>query len=69
MSFRATLKGNKYTDRGFKIKVNSIQRIVEILFNPKKTDKRHHEWLKIVKKYHGKDEKAIAYWKFDTQNS
>src|SRR3989338_2620915 len=33
MSFRATLNGVSYTDRGFKLNVESVRRTVEIVFN------------------------------------
>lgn len=65
MSFRATLNGKTYTDRGFKISVNSVNRTVDILFNPNITDLKHQEWLRSVKKYHKLQEKIIAYWNFD----
>ncbi len=64
-SFRATLNGITYTDRGIKLKVNSIKRNVDIIFNPSKTDKRHNIWLKKVVEYHGRNEKVIASWSFD----
>ena len=65
MSFRVTLNGKTYTDRGFKISVNSVSRTVDIVFNPEKTDERHNDWLKSVRIFHGNEEKIIAYWKFD----
>ncbi len=64
-SFRATLNGLTYTDRGIKIKIESVNRTVDIVFNPDKADKRHKAWLKKVVKYHGKNEKVIATWSFD----
>lgn len=65
MSFRATLNGQTYTDRGIKLNVNSVKRTVDIVFNPAKTDKRHKDWLEKVVKFHGKEEKLIASWSFD----
>lgn len=65
MSFRATLNGLTYTDRGIKLNVESVKRTVDIIFNPTKTDKRHKDWHKRVVKYHGKEEKVIASWSFD----
>ena len=65
MSFRATLNGLTYTDRGIKLNVESVKRTVDIVFNPSKTDTRHKDWLKKVSDYHGKDEKVIASWNFD----
>jgi hypothetical protein len=65
MSFRATLNGLTYTDRGIKLNVESVNRTVDIVFNPDMTDKRHDEWHKKVISYHGKKEKVIASWSFD----
>src|SRR3989338_130363 len=50
MSFRATLTGNKSTDRGFSIKVNSIRSRVELVFDFKKTGDHHKEWLNNIRK-------------------
>ncbi len=65
MSFRATLNGQTFTDRGIKLNVESVKRTVDIIFNPSKTDIRHKDWHKRVVKYHGKEEKIIASWSFD----
>lgn len=65
MSFRATLNGQTYTDRGIKLNVESVKRTVDIVFNPSKTDVRHKSWKKKAIKYHGKEERVIAYWNFD----
>jgi hypothetical protein len=65
MSFRATLSGKTYTDRGIKLNVESINRTVDIVFNPAITDERHKDWLTKVVSYHGKEERVIASWNFD----
>lgn len=66
-SFRATLTGNRFTDRGLKVNVNSVARRVEIIFDPSEVDKEAHgDWLKQVLKNH--KEKVIAYWDFDELN-
>lgn len=66
MSFRATLTGNKFTDRGFKVNINTAERKVEIIFDPEKVDKeRHSGWLKKVLKHHNSGVKVLAFWKFD----
>ncbi len=65
MSFRATLNGLTYTDRGIKLNVESVKRTVDIVFNPDKTDIRHKDWLNKVVSYHGKKETVIASWDFD----
>lgn len=64
-SFRATLNSKNYTDRGFKIFVNSLNKKVEIVFNPLQTNLRHENWKKNVCIHHGITEKSIAYWDFD----
>ena len=67
MSFRQTLTGNRFTNRGFKVIVNSIDRKVEILFNPEKVDKREHcEWFNNVMVHHNRGSKVLAFWEFDT---
>lgn len=65
MSFRATLNGLTYTDRGIKLNVESVKRTVDIVFNPDKADVRHKDWLKKVIDYQGKKEEIIASWSFD----
>lgn len=40
MSFRSTTYGNRFTDRGITIKVNSLSRKIEFVFNPEKLTKR-----------------------------
>lgn len=69
MSFRATLTGNKFTNRGLKVKINSVDRKIEILFDPEKVDiETHKAWLKKVLKKHKDGAKIIAYWDFDEIN-
>ena len=65
MSFRATLNGVTYTDRGIKLNVDSIKREVNIVFNALKVAEKHKKWLTKVVKFHGKGEKTIATWSFD----
>lgn len=65
MSFRATLNGQTYTDRGIKLNVDSVKRKVNIVFNPLKVDERHSQWNRRVMRYHGNEEKVIAFWNFD----
>jgi hypothetical protein len=66
MSFRATLTGDRSTDRGFSIYVNSIKGQVELVFNFEKTDDRHKEWLGGVRKKLGVGTVTpIAYWTFE----
>lgn len=69
MSFRATLTGNRFTDRGFKVVIDSVERKIEILFDPSKVDiERHNEWFSEVMKHHEGDAKVLAWWNFDVLN-
>lgn len=69
MSFRATLTGNRYTDRGLKVNVNSVERKMEIIFDPENVDKQQHgAWLNKVLKNHPGEAKVLAFWKFDDIN-
>ncbi len=65
MSFRATINGKSYMDRGFKLKVESVKRTIDIIYDPKETGARHIEWKGKVLDYHGNEEQVIAYWNFD----
>lgn len=66
MSFRATLTGNRSTDRGFSIRVNSIESRVELVFDLQKTDDKHKEWLNTVRKKLSEGSIVpIAYWTFE----
>jgi hypothetical protein len=65
MSFRATINGMNYMDRGFKLNVESVKRTIDIVYNPAYTSERHSEWKQRVIDYHGTDEKVIAHWTFD----
>ncbi len=65
MSFRATLNGMTYTDRGIKLSVNSVTRTVDILLNPELAGVRHKLWQTAVKAHHGDKEKTVASWLFD----
>lgn len=67
MSFRATLNGATYTDRGLKVVVNRIQKKVFISFNSAKSDPRHAGWLQQVKKNVGLGEiNPQPYWAFES---
>jgi hypothetical protein len=48
-SFRQTLNGLTYTDRGFKIDIDDIENKVIVVFNSKNIDaSKHLEWLKAI---------------------
>lgn len=67
MSFRATLNAATYTDRGFKVNVNSKDERVEIVFDSDRCDKSvHGDWLKNVEKEVGLGSFPILpYWGFN----
>ena len=66
MSFRATLSGDRFTNRGLRINVNSADRKVEIIFDPKQVDlSEHGKWFKQVSKFHTGGASILAYWDFD----
>lgn len=44
-SFRMTMNGKSYTDRGFKIFVNRTELRVEIVFDSKMCHSKHQSWL------------------------
>ncbi len=44
-SFRQTINYLTYTDRGFKIDIDSVNNRIFVSFNPSKVDSRHSIWL------------------------
>jgi len=67
MSFRSTTSGNQYTDRGFIIKIDSINRTINFIFNPETVNlSKHKTWYDTVLKHNGEGEKILAYWYFDS---
>ena len=66
MSFRQTLNGAAFTDRGFKIFVNRKEERVEVLFDSSKCDERHSAWLDMVSKRVGLGNLMVRpYWGFN----
>ena len=66
MSFRQTIHGKSYSDRGLTVIIDRKNKKVLISFNSKKADKRHIEWLKIVENNVGLGElNPQPYWGFD----
>lgn len=66
MSFRQTISGNSYSDRGFKVVVNRDEKKILISFNVSRVDPRHKDWLKSVKNNVGTGElNPQPYWGFD----
>jgi hypothetical protein len=69
MSFRGTLSGNRYTNRGFKIDVNRIEERVYIDFNcdEVKKSKKEYEWLAEVERRAGLGQiTPQPHWTFAT---
>lgn len=66
-SFRATLNGKTFIDRGLRVNVNYYEKKVEIQFDQSHTDIRHSGWLQTVKDRvgHLNNFDIIPYWGFD----
>lgn len=70
MSFRQTISGAGYSDRGFKVVVNRDEKKVEITFNADKIDERHADWKKSVEERVGLDDfRDKPYWGFEDLKS
>ncbi len=66
MSFRMTINGNSYTDRGFGIYVNDVERRIEIVFDSSKVADRHAEWLNSVESKIGLGPlPVLPYWGYN----
>jgi hypothetical protein len=66
MSFRATLNGATYTDRGFKVTVDRRNEKVLVTFDSSKVSPRHAEWLERVASLAGRGEiNPQPFWSFD----
>ncbi len=66
MSFRQTISGKDYSDRGFKVVIDRVNKKVLISFNSKVVSERHSLWLKSVEERIGLGElDPQPYWGFD----
>lgn len=66
MSFRQTIGGLSYSDRGFRVVVDRAARKVLISFDAKCVSERHDVWLNSVEKKIGlKELNPQPYWGFD----
>lgn len=66
MSFRQTISGQRFSDRGFKVVVDRSERKVMVSFDSKEVDIRHANWLNNVKNDIGLGElDPQPYWGFD----
>jgi hypothetical protein len=65
-SFRQTIHGRQFSDRGFKVVIDYEKKKVLISFDYTKVDKRHDSWLKSIEKNIGLGElNPQPYWGFD----
>ena len=66
-SFRATLSGNAYSNRGFKVIVDKSAKKILISFNSSKVSSEHNKWLKDIERAVGLGEiSPQPYWEFKT---
>ena len=66
MSFRQTISGKSYSDRGFKVVVDRVNKKVTISFDYAKVSLEKTEWLKTVEERIGLGElNPQPYWGFD----
>jgi hypothetical protein len=66
MSFRVTMSGDRYTDRGFKVIVDRAKSEVRIQFDATRVDTIHTEWCKEVQRKAGLGKiQPEPYWPFD----
>lgn len=65
-SFRVTMSGDRFTDRGFRPVVDRAQQRVRIDFDASQVDARHSEWLKEAQRKAGLGKiQPEPYWPFD----
>ena len=66
MSFRVTMSGDRYTDRGFKAVVDREEKKLRIDFDANRVDPSHSKWLKEIEQKAGLG-KIIPepFWPFD----
>lgn len=66
MSFRQTVHGKTFSDRGFGVKVDRKNKKILISFDYRRIDSKHQEWLSSVDKKIGLEElNPQPYWGFD----
>lgn len=66
MSFRQTINGNNFTNRGFGIQIDRKSKKILITFDSKKVHSSQNNWLKTVKTNIGVSElNPQPYWGFD----
>lgn len=67
MSFRQTIHGKSFSDRGFKVEIDRDSKKVQISFDYREVAEKHSKWLKMVEQRVGNLEelKPQPYWGFD----
>lgn len=64
-SFRQTMNAKTYTDRGFIVQINDLEKKIEISFDASRVGARHSEWLASVKERIGIGQlDPQPYWGF-----
>jgi hypothetical protein len=64
-SFRVTMYGNGYTNRGFKIAIDEESNRLIVEFNPEKVDESKKDWLALVVERGGLTLKPQPFWPLD----
>lgn len=65
-SFRQTISGNGYSDRGFAVILDFDNRRIQISFDADKVAPKHYDWLRHVEQRAGSGElNPQPYWGFD----
>lgn len=65
-SFRQTMNGKTFTDRGFKVSVNNELRRIEVVFDSSEVSIRHKAWLDDVEQRVGLGPLPVTpYWTFN----
>ena len=66
MSFRQTIHGLNFSDRGFKVVIDRNQQKILISFDSSRVSEKHANWLKNVERNIGLDQLTPQpYWGFD----
>ncbi len=67
MSFRVTMSGDRYTDRGFKVVVDRTLLRISIDFDASRVAPHHSNWLKdVIEKAGRRQLQPEPYWPFET---
>lgn len=64
-SFRVTMYGHNYTNRGFRIKVDRINGKIVVDFDKKHVSQDRQDWLQEVLEKSGDEFAPVPYWTFE----